>query len=176
MIAAMTELAVQIVTLPPMRVAAVRAVGEAPEIDAWRRLRAWAGPQGLLFDSEENPIFGFATPGPNSDRHSRGYEYWIGVNESITPSDGVEIKHFEGGLYAVAQTSLANATGAWRDLGEWAQASGYRGRRSHELEQVVNSRSAEDHVFLKLYLPIQMKYSVAHVLRDETRDSRYSRW
>lgn len=36
----MTNLTVRIVKLPPMRVASVRAISEAPERDAWEKIRA----------------------------------------------------------------------------------------------------------------------------------------
>ncbi len=41
---------VRIERLMPLRVASVRVISEAPERDAWEKLRAWAEPRGLLED------------------------------------------------------------------------------------------------------------------------------
>lgn len=58
----MSSLDVRIVKLEPMRVASVWAFGESPETEAHEKLRAWAGPKGLLADPKKYRIFGFNTP------------------------------------------------------------------------------------------------------------------
>jgi hypothetical protein len=42
----MSELEIRIVELEPMRVASVYGFGESPELQAWEKLIAWAGPKG----------------------------------------------------------------------------------------------------------------------------------
>jgi DNA gyrase inhibitor GyrI len=138
-----------------MRVAAARAVGAAPEIDAWRRLRAWAEPNGFLHDTDEHPVFGFNNPAPSPTPGQYGYEFWIRVEDGANPSRDIEIKDFDGGLYAVVSTRLTEMTNTWRDLWDWVKDSRYRWRRSHELERVQNPQTTEDELVVDLYLPIQ---------------------
>jgi DNA gyrase inhibitor GyrI len=152
MIAATTGVDVRIVRLEPMNVAAVRAVGETPEIDAWRKLRSWAEPQGLL---ERHPVFGFSNPGPAPDRDDYGYEYWLPVDRPVPSDTGVELKHFDGGLYAVTTTRLTDVSGSWNDLWDWARQHGYQCRRTHELEEIRNPLSMDAGLEVDLYLPIQ---------------------
>lgn len=150
--ATFAELDVRIVQLPRMRVAAARATGTTPELEAWRRLRAWAEPQGLLADTASHPVFGFNEPGEGKVGGEYGYEFWIRVDDSVTPGSGIEIKEFEGGLFAVTKSKLTQVGDRWKDLWDWVRERGYRLRRTHELERV---QGVEDEVALELYLPIQ---------------------
>jgi DNA gyrase inhibitor GyrI len=148
--------AVHIERLPVMRVASFRAFGEAPEAEAWRRLRQWAGTKGLLEDADRHPIFGFNNPSPSAGQTEYGYELWISAGPE--PDDGqVAFKEFEGGLFAVTTCSLQGDPGigaAWRKLWDWAQASPYRWRRAQELEKVINPGAPEADLILDLYLPV----------------------
>ena len=155
MIAATPRVDVRIVRLRPMQVAAVRATGRAPEIEAWRKLRSWAEPQGLL---DRHPVYGFSNPGPAPDRDEYGYEYWLPVDRPAgqrASSDPVEWKHFDGGLYAVTTTRLTDVGETWNDLWDWAKQHGYQTRRTHELEEIRNPTSSDGGLEVDLYLPIQ---------------------
>ncbi len=146
---------VKITRLGPMRVGAVRAFGEAPEREAWERLRRWAGARGLLADSGGRPIFGFNNPGPSPGRAEYGYELWIAVDADAAAEPGIEIKHFPGGSFAVAVCRLQEIGETWKGLWAWAQSRGYRWRRTHELERVVNPDAAESEMKVELYLPVE---------------------
>ena len=102
----MVDLDVRIERLPSMRVAWVRAVGAAPEQDAWRRLSAWAGPAGLLADSSAHPVFGFNNPAAAVGVAEYGYELWIAVDAETQPPEPIGVKQFEGGVYAVTSCKL----------------------------------------------------------------------
>jgi DNA gyrase inhibitor GyrI len=157
----MIDLDVRIVRLGPMRVASVRAVGEAPESDAWGKLRTWAEPRNLLAESELHPVFGFNNPNPSRDRKDYGYELWIKVEPDIAPSAEVQTKDFAGGLYAVTECRLhgdpkGRVPEVWRALWEWTESSEYAWRQdTHELERVKNPRAGEEELVLELYLPIE---------------------
>jgi hypothetical protein len=139
-----------------MRVASVLAFGETPEAEAWRRLRQWAIPKGLLSDCDRHPIFGFNNPSPSSDRKEYGYELWIRVDAPEAGEGTVAIKEFQGGLFAVTTCRLhgdLDIVTTWRMLWDWAQGGPYRWRR--ELERVTNPDATEDELVLELYLPIE---------------------
>lgn len=63
----MAAFEVRIENLEPMMIAMAHAVSESPERDAWKKMEAWAGPIGLLDDSEKHPVFGFNKPHPSPD-------------------------------------------------------------------------------------------------------------
>lgn len=154
----MSELEVRIERLEPMRVASVRVVSDTPERDAWQRMREWAGPLGLLNDTEKNPVFGFNNPSPAPDRREYGYEFWIRIDPDVEPRSGIQIKEFPGGLYAVTKCSLLgdpNILETWKLLWEWVMVSEYDHRRTHELEKHLNPLSPEEDLILDLYLPIE---------------------
>ncbi len=146
---------VRIETLPPMRVASVLASGDTPELEAWRRLREWAAPKGLLDDPARHPIFGFNNPPPSPTRAGYGYELWIRVDAAEPAETAVAFKEFEGGLFAVTAARLAEVPAAWRALWDWVQASPYRWRQAQELEKPLNPEAPENELILELYLPVQ---------------------
>ena len=152
------ELVVRVERLDPMRVASVRAVGRAPEQEAWRQLQAWAGGAGLLDDPGAHPVFGFNNPPPSADSEVYGYEFWIAVDEDTTVPASLNVKAFPGGLYAVTDFPVARAAELpqrWRALWEWVRTGPYRWRRKgQELERFWNPLAPEGDQRLGLYLPI----------------------
>lgn len=140
-----------------MWVASVLASGDTPEAEAWRRLREWAAPEGLLNDPGRHPIFGFDNPAPSPARKGHGYELWIRVDGPDAGEDAVTFKEFEGGLFAVTACKLLGDPDigtTWRMLWDWAQSGPNRWRRAQELEKVLNPNAAEADLVLELYLPI----------------------
>ena len=156
----MTDLDVRLVRLDPMRVASVRAEGEAPEAEGLTRLRSWAEPKGLLEDTKAHPVFGFNNPSPMPDKTEYGYEFWIRVDPEVESDAEVEVKDFDGGLYAVTTCKLmgdahGNVLEVWRNLMEWVQASQYKWRKTHELEGLRDPYASEAEAVLDLYLPVE---------------------
>jgi DNA gyrase inhibitor GyrI len=156
----MSDLAVRIVRLPPMRVACVRVISAIPERDAWEKLQAWAKPKGLLANLEQHPVFGFNNPNPTPQSRQYGYEFWIAVGPEIGPEGEIEVTGFAGGLYAVTTCRLkgdpqGTVQEIWMKLWSWVQASKYRWRRTHELEKPHDPSAAEQDLVLELYLPIE---------------------
>lgn len=146
--------------LPPMRIAAVRAVSATPERDAWEKLRCWAEPLGLLLQPRLHPVYGFNNPPPVADHAAYGYEFWIRVDAHTATEGEIELKDFPGGLYATCTCRLVNdAAGpiasVWRQLWEQIQSSPYRWRRAHELEHPHNPAAAERDMVLDLLLPVE---------------------
>ncbi len=162
----MKETKVRIINLEPMRVASVRAISETPEHDAWEKMRAWAEPRGLLEDLEKHPVFGFNNPNPSPGRKEYGYEFWIQVGPDVKLGGEVEIKNFEGGLYAVTTCNLKEEIESdffkkegylesWKKIVDWVKASQYKVGSSQCLEKAHDLEASEDELILDLYCPIE---------------------
>lgn len=154
----MSQLEVHIERLEPMRVASIRVVSDTPERDAWRKMREWAEPLGLLEDTKKNPVFGFNNPSPSPGRREYGYEFWIRIGPDIEPEGEIKVKNFPGGLYAVTKCALLgdpNILETWKLLWEWVLTSKYNLRKTHELERPQNPLYPEEDLILDLYLPIE---------------------
>ena len=155
----MADPEVKIERLGPMYVAWVRAFGPNPEQKAWSTLRVWAQPRGLLEQPAEHRVFGFNNPPAAQGATEYGYEMWISVDAETQPSQGIGVKSFPGGLYAVTSCPLVGGAGVpamWKTLLRWVHTSQYTWRRgAHELERIRNPLSPERDVLLDLYLPIE---------------------
>jgi DNA gyrase inhibitor GyrI len=150
---------VDLIRLPPTRVASVRVISETPERDAWEKMRAWAESKGLLSDPDASPVFGFNNPPPAEDREEYGYEFWIRVDSNTEVAGELEAKDVLGDLYAVMRCGLhgdaeGNVLKVWKRLWDGVGSSGYEWRRTHELEKPVDPLAPEEELVLDLYLPI----------------------
>jgi DNA gyrase inhibitor GyrI len=155
----MSEDHVRIVRLDPFRVASVHAFGQQPEDEAWNKLEAWAGPRGLRESPEQHPVFGFNNPSPSPGSPNYGYEFWITVGPEIEPEGEVEIKEFEGGLYAVLRWDgrgdpNESIPASWKKLVAWRENSRYHAARHQWLEEHHKSDEEGVDFMLDLYLPI----------------------
>ncbi|MFW9845796.1 MAG: GyrI-like domain-containing protein [Candidatus Thorarchaeota archaeon] len=161
----MDELKVRIERLEPMRVASVRAISKSPENDAWEKLREWAEPRGLLDDIKKHPVFGFNNPDPTPGKQEYGYEFWIKIGKDVDVEGDIEIKEFEGGLYAVTTTPLKadpsmtddgiEFIGGWKRLADWIKASKYDFGNQQCLEKAHETGVSEDDLILDLYWSIK---------------------
>ena len=162
----MKEFKVEIVKLEPMRVASVRATSTTPERDAWERMRSWAEPRGLLEDIGKHPVFGFNSPDPSPGQKEYGYEFWIRVEPDTQPSGNVELKKFQGGLYAVKTCKLKEELESeffkkegylesWKNIVDWAKSSKYKFGKHQCLEKAHEPGASEEELVLDLYCPIE---------------------
>jgi DNA gyrase inhibitor GyrI len=144
-----------IVRLEPMRVAACRATGREPELEAFRLISTWAREAGLSGTAGAR-YFGFDNPGPSPERDEYGYEVWMTIGSEAVESDTVEVKEFPGGLYAVMRTSLPRIVRSWKELMAWRQTSGYREAAYQCLEEhhALPLDTPPKEVEIDLYLPI----------------------
>jgi DNA gyrase inhibitor GyrI len=154
-----------------MRVATARAVGRAPEEEAWARLQAWAAPRGLLRAPDQHPVFGFNLPGPDPEQLVHAYEFWIRVDDSLPLEGDIELKDFPGGLYATAtcrrfRDPAGSVPTVWRTLWEHVQCGPYRWRPSHDLQHPRNPLAPEADQVLDLYLPIEPRPCVSLLTRS----------
>jgi DNA gyrase inhibitor GyrI/DNA-binding HxlR family transcriptional regulator len=162
----MKEFEVKIVKLEPMRVASVRAISMTPERDAWEKMRLWAEPRGLLEDIDKHPVFGFNNPDPSPSQKEYGYEFWIRVDPDAQPAGDVEIKKFQGGLYAVTTCKLKEELDSeffkkegylesWKKIVDWVKSSKYKFGKHQCLEKAHEPGASDEELILDLYCPIE---------------------
>ncbi len=120
----MSEMEVRDVSLGPMRVASFRGFGPNPEESAWRALVQWGQVRGLLGDLKARHFFGFNNPNPEPGNSIYGYEQWMVIGPEVEAGDGVEIKDFRGGLFAVTRCRLVEITEVWGRLVRWCMEGG----------------------------------------------------
>jgi len=156
----MSELDVRIVPLEPMHVASFLGFGESPEDLAWGKLLPWAKGKGLLDDPKSYRLFGFNNPNPSPGSPNYGYEVWITIDpEEIKPENGVEIKTFPGGLYAVTKCVVPKEKfevigQTWKKLVAWCENSQYHFGDQQWLEESLPIAPPDTEFVLDLFLPI----------------------
>ena len=151
----MNNLTVQVVELPPMRVASAYGFGKNPEGIATEKIGTFAHSKGIPI-YESRSTFGFNNPSPAPGSPNYGYEIWLPVEDNIEPAGDIRITHFSGGLYAVTQFKNLHKIGeTWKQLVIWREDSEYQSAYHQWLEELLTSPDVlvEEYIF-KLYLPI----------------------
>lgn len=150
----MHENEIKIVDLPPMRTVSFLGFSDSPEIDAITSANAWLKSQGLLKKGAYRH-FGFNNPPPSPGSQMYGYEVWILPKEGIPDDDQVEIKEFQGGLYAVTLCDNTDSIERdWLKLAAWCDSSRYH-RGAHQwLEEILDPPREINELSFHLYLPI----------------------
>ena len=129
---------VRIVQLEPMRVAATLGFGPEPEAEAWEKLMTWARATNQLDGTQR--FFGFNNPNPMPGSPNYGYEQWMTVEPGVEPLGDVEIKDFEGGLFAVLRCpQLASIGEDWGRLAAWLEETTYAPDDRQCLEELLTS-------------------------------------
>lgn len=152
--------------LKPMSVAYYYAYGKSPEIIAITKVLSWAKKNNLLNGDNSHRFFGFDNPSPSPDRDEYGYEFWMTVSEdeNIKGDEEIKIKKFEGGKYAVINTSLSDISNAWNRFISWIKISKYEFGTHQCLEEhllsdeEINEKTVDElieNLQLDLYMPIR---------------------
>ena len=122
----MPELKVEIVELPPMRVASALGFGAEPEAQAFALIDKFASKAGVELDFSTLRLYGFDNPSPSPGSSNYGYEVWLPIDESVEAIDPIRIKQFEGGTFASTRfTGLSNIGRVWKELVAWVEDSSY---------------------------------------------------
>ena len=133
---------VRIIELPPMRVASYRAQSMQPENDAWDKLNQWKNDHHIN-QGKQARQFGFNNPNPTEDSSIYGYEVWEEVQSNVTGSDGISIKQFDGGIYAVttatADEPYLDIPRRWQQLYQWVLDSDLKPADHQLLEENLPS-------------------------------------
>jgi DNA gyrase inhibitor GyrI len=122
----MTEINVKMVELPALHVASALGFGEGPEDIAWRKVFDFLKRQDLLKSIESLAFYGFNNPNLTPSSPNYGYEQWVVVPESITEDEALEIKTFDGGVYAVTRcVGIPTIYSTWKKLYAWREDNPY---------------------------------------------------
>jgi DNA gyrase inhibitor GyrI len=152
----MSEITIQ--SLPPMRMACYQVVSREPEDEGGRFMDAWEKERGL----EGGRHFGFDVPvtAEQAKAGMRGYEQWHSVPDEVYGADGVMIRHFPGGKYAVLHlynpftAPFETIPNGWRFLHDWVNAQPGMEYGCHQcLEELVSGEGGA--LDLILYFPIK---------------------
>lgn len=150
----MSELEVRIVKLEPIQVASFSGFGKNPEDIAWEKLLDWAKKPGIPESFEGHRFFGFNNPNPAPGSPNYGYEQWITIGPDTQVGEGIEVKDFPGGLYAVTRcVGIEDIGKTWKALVAWSENSPYQHACHQWLEECISPVGAPE-MILDLYLPI----------------------
>lgn len=155
----LTNSDVRIIELKPMKVAWYRAESESPEQEAWEIMLEWAEKNGIK-DLPITRFFGFDNPPPTPGQSVYGYEVWVTIHKDIEPSEKIQIKDFQGGLYAVTNTSYKDfdIQEKWQMLFKWVEQSEFEYEERACLEETISiSQYEQGNIQLDLFLPIRKK-------------------
>lgn len=143
--------------LSPLWMACYRVASPTPEENTNRFMDDWYTRQKV---SAPRRRFGFDVDVTPEEKKAgfRGYEVWFNVPEGVQPSEGVTIRDFTGGLYAVMTLyhpmvdPFARIPQGWKELHEWVIGSSQYQSGEHQwMEELVARDGSDD---LKLYHPI----------------------
>lgn len=117
---------IRIEELEMMRAAYTRAVSKKPEEDAWKTLKSWTEPRGLLSEEGSFRLFGRNNPSPSGPDQEYGYEFFLTVGPEVVPEGKIEIREIKACLCAVLRfKGIEHITEMWHRLIEWIQKSEY---------------------------------------------------
>jgi DNA gyrase inhibitor GyrI len=69
-------------------------------------------------------VFGYDNCRPDPD-HT--YTTWLSLDHAVKPAEGIAIKAFPGGLYAVTEVhGVEQISPTWKRLAQWCQENGYQ--------------------------------------------------
>ncbi len=155
----MTSNDIQVVQMGPMRIASAYGFGEQPELAAWRTMKEWAQPKGLLEDLESHPMYGCNNPYPTPGNAKYGYEFWLNVGTDVEPEGTIRIGEFFGGLYATSRCEVHGDPGlavpsSWQSLAEWCKKNNHNIAKHQALERFLGTPDDLEHLVLILHCPI----------------------
>ena len=161
--------------LEPFKVAYYRTYSKTPENDAFKVLTEWANRTGLIKEETKYRVFGFDTPDSKHGDEVYGFEVWMTVEDDLIIDDEkVKCKTFDGGMYAVTSTTIADIVGTWDRFREWLKISKY-GLGTHQyLEEHLPFYEWDKDVpqgehKVDLYMPIKEKNDKVKEIIQPTR-------
>ncbi|MBN1500482.1 MAG: effector binding domain-containing protein [Spirochaetes bacterium] len=149
--------------LEPVRVAYCKAFSKTPENDAFKVLIGWAKRTGLIDKDSTHRVFGFDTPDSKSGDEVYGFEVWMTIDDDmIIEDENVKSKIFDGGMYAVTSTTIADIITTWDRFREWLKLSHYELGNHQFLEEHLpfyewDTDIPQKNHKVNLYMPVKDK-------------------
>jgi len=153
----MDNLDVHIVRMEPTYVASALGFGPNPEELAWNQLLGWIKQSGLSKTIAGRRFLGFNNPSPSVGSPNYGYEQWVTVDIGTQGAEGISLKEFKGGLYAVTRCKLGTIAETWKAFVMWRESSAYKPAHHQWLEECLGSPLEQEigmETEFDLYLPI----------------------
>ena len=115
--------------LAPQRVICSRMISAEPEDEVIQRVQSWLVQHGLSIESRRS--FGFDVPVSVAEAAAgmRGYEIGYVVPDEVKADNGVQLRSYGGGMYAVLRVYNAFEApfeaigGGWKQLIAWIKDS-----------------------------------------------------
>lgn len=115
--------------LPPMRVICARVISANPEDEVIKLVHEWLKDHGLSAEGKRS--FGFDTPVSRAEADSglRGYEFGVEIPDSVLADEGLKVRTYGGGMYAVMrifnafEEPFTAIPAGWQKLSEWGHAN-----------------------------------------------------
>ena len=106
--------------LSSAQAAYINASGASPEEEALTKIIVWAKTKNIAPESGIHLLGRNTYPTDKPEPH--GYEYYLTLNNPLTPEEGIKIKTFQGGLFAVLRfKNLFIMQEAWVSLMKWVK-------------------------------------------------------
>lgn len=149
----------EIVDLPPMRVASYKTTGHEPEQDGYEFMTRWLEKHGLKYSENGIRNFGFDVNAHGESDYERGircYQRFTTIPEGIEGSEGVEIKQFSGGKFVkmiITRPFDCEFTEGWNHMFAWLE-------KSEEKARLTNGGTCEELyyengvLYMSMYLPL----------------------
>lgn len=155
---------VRIQKLDIMYVASSYVISDNPEADVINFMTKWMEDNNIDTKSRQ---FGFDVPvsEEQSQKHLRGYEYWVKVKYDTNVSEGVKLKKIDECDYAILRITNPFSNPfeviphGWRKLAEWVRLNGYmpdcsKGKADKERYWLEEKLIEDSVTYLDLYFPL----------------------
>lgn len=155
---------VRIEKLDTMYVASSYVISDNPEAEVINFMTEWMENNNIDIKSRQ---FGFDVPvsEEQSQKHLRGYEYWVKVKDNTNVSEGVKLKRIDECDYAILRITNPFSNpfevipAGWRRLAEWVRLNGYMpdyskskvNKEKYWLEEKLEENGV---TYLDLYFPL----------------------
>lgn len=149
----------------PFCAAVFRAESKSPEQDSFLGLKAWFDKNNISEIMPNYRVYGYDIPATAKADGTYGYEVAVTVPDDFEVNgEGVVKKHFEGGLYAVTETTVGNIVPAWRRFMSWLYLSRYEMGSHQCLEEhdvdsgfINRDENHPENIKINLYMPVTKK-------------------
>lgn len=161
--------------IEPFYAAVFRAESKTPENDAFMGLQEWFRKNRVVDVMPDYRVYGYDIPNSTKSDGTYVYEAAVTIPEDFeVRGDGVVRKRFEGGLYAVTETTVGEIVKTWQRFMSWLDVSRYEMGthlclEEHEVDGGFLNRDIDlqETVKINLYMPLvkrnQTEYGTAEI-------------
>lgn len=155
------DMRVQIVSLPPQKIAFIRHTGPYDQVGpAFDKLMMWAGPHGLIVPGLK--VLGVCYDDPNITAAEKiRYDAAITVDDDVDAEGEVGVRELAGGPYAVVcHQGPYNELGTTYDFmyGRWLSSMGYEPADAPPFEHYLNGPESTEpeELLTDVHVPLRM--------------------